>query len=109
MRTLLVHEDGRFAIAAGGDVLALPDGAVDAVMKRYGKPLAVASEDLHALETLEIGGGRRLVRFRFMPRYDVIARDYIALFDTDPSNEPVCELATSVTAALDHLARAAQP
>lgn len=109
VRTRLVHEDGRFALAAGGDVLALPDGAVDAVMRRYGKPLAVTSEDLRPLETLEIGAGRRLVRFRFMPRYDVIARDYIALIDTDPANEPLCELATAVTAALDHLARAARP
>lgn len=109
VRTRLAYEDGRFAIAAGGDLLALPEGAVDAVMKRYGKPLALPSEELHPLETLEIGGGRRLVRFRFMPRYDVIARDYIALIDADPANEPVCELATAVTAALDHLARAARP
>jgi hypothetical protein len=72
-------------------------------MKRYGRPL---EEDLHersVAERLDLDGRRALVRFRFMARYDVIARDYLALYA--PDSEPVCELATAVTAALAHLAR----
>jgi hypothetical protein len=83
--------------------LPLPDGALDAVMSRFGKPLEGALPPIE--EALDLGDGRQLVRFRFLRRFDVIARDYLAL--VTPDADPVCELATSVTAALHHLARAA--
>src|SRR5436190_16448122 len=55
--------------------LPLPDGAIDAVMRRFGKPLE--GELPRIEETLDLGGGRKLVRFRFLSRFDVIARDYL--------------------------------
>lgn len=103
LRTRLSHEDGVFVLTVGSDALPLPDGALDAVMKRYGKPLDAPESEMMVDERLELGEGRALVRFRFMRRYDVIARDYLVLYQ--PETEPLCELATAVSAALDHLAR----
>jgi hypothetical protein len=104
----LVREDDTLVLdGRDGDqhqALPLPDGALDAVMSRFGKPLEGALPPIE--EALDLGDGRRLVRFRFLRRFDVIARDYLALLT--PNAEPVCELATAVTAALDHLARAAR-
>ena len=101
--TLLGHRDGVLALIVGGEELPLPDGALDAVMKRYGKPLDAPESEMMVDERLELGDGRALVRFRFMRRYDVIARDYLVLYE--PGTEPLCELATAIAAALDHLAR----
>jgi len=87
----------------GEELLPLPDGALEAVMKRYGKPLDAQDGDMMVDERLELGDGRALVRFRFMRRYDVIARDYLVLYEAE--GDPLCEMATSIAAALDHLAR----
>jgi hypothetical protein len=103
VRTRLADVDGGLALRVGDEVLPLPDGALDAVMNRYGKALEARAEDMMVDERIELGEGRALVRFRFMRRYDVIARDYLVLYQ--PDAEPLCELATSVAAALDHLAR----
>ena len=105
VRTSLRHEDGVFALRVGDELLPLPAGALDAVMNRYGKPLdARATQgEMMVDERLELGDGAALVRFRFMRRYDVIARDYLVLYRED--GEPLCEMATSIAAALDHLAR----
>lgn len=86
----------------GGEALPLPEGAIAAVMKRFGKPLEAEGAPPPE-ETLELGEGRTLVRFRFLRRYDVIARDYLVYHA--PGSEPLCEMATAVTAALDHLGR----
>ncbi len=98
----LVRENDTLVLDDGDQALPLPDGAIDAVMGRYGKPLEGSLPP--AIEELELGRGQKLVRFRFLRRFDVIARDYLAL--VSPDEEPVCELATSVSAALHHLARA---
>ena len=103
VRTRLSFDGGRLAVAVGEKVMALPDGALEAVMKRFGKPLAADEREMMIDERLELGEGRSLVRFRFLARYDVIARDFLVLYT--PGAEPLCELATSVAAALDHLAR----
>ena len=103
VETRLSFDEGRLSLVIGGDVLALPDGALEAVMRRFGKPLESPSEQLRVEERLDLGQARSLVRFRFLARYDVIAKDYLALYDG--SAEASCELATSVTAALTHLAR----
>jgi len=105
VKTSLVTQDGDLALAlvTGSHAAPLPDGAVEAVLARYGKPMAIAESDAAVEETLELGEGRRLIRFRFRPRYDVIARDYLAL--CVPGEDPVCELAVAVTGALEHLAR----
>jgi hypothetical protein len=104
VRTRLAHGDDGLALRFRDDErLPLPDGALEAVMKRYGKPLDAREEDMMVGERLELGDGRALVRFRYMRRYDVIARDYLVLYE--PDAEPLCEMATSVAAALHHLAR----
>jgi hypothetical protein len=103
LATRLGHHDGALALTVGGEVLPLPEGALDAVMKRYGKPLDALESEMMVDERLELPDGATLVRFRFMRRYDVIARDYLVLHRAGA--EPLCEMATSITAALDHLAR----
>ncbi len=76
--------------------------ALDAVMARYGKPLA---EDVTPRgPSLDLGDGRALHRLRHLARYDVIARDFIVL--VRPEREPLAELATTIAGALVHLARA---
>ena len=106
----LVREDDTLVLSGAArddgeehQALPLPDGALDAVMSRFGKPLEGALPPID--EALDLGDGRQLVRFRFLRRFDVIARDYLAL--VAPNADTVCELAASVSAALHHLARAA--
>jgi hypothetical protein len=101
--TRLSYEEGRLVITVAGEAMPLPDGALDAVMKRYGKPLGIDESEMKIAERLELDDGRALVRFRFMPRYDIIAHDYLVLLV--PGEEALCELATGVRAALEHLAR----
>ncbi len=103
VRTCLSYEDERMVLTVGAEVLPLPGGALEAVMDRYGKPLDANDSDMMIEERLELADACALVRFRFMRRYDVIARDYLALHR--PGAEALCEMATSITAALEHLAR----
>lgn len=102
VRTALVAEDGALSLVIGEEILPLPDGALAAVMKRFGKPLEDGTE-APAEETLVLGEESSLVRFRFLRRYDVIARDYLVY--RSPGAEPLCEMATSVAGALEHLGR----
>lgn len=114
VRTLLSIEDERLVLTSGTESLVVPDGALPAIMRKFGKPLdpdvalalregAPDQHELHVEERLALDGSRELVRFRFLHRYDVVARDYLAWMVA--GEEPVCELSTAVTAALDHLAR----
>jgi len=102
-QTLLRADEAGLALITGAQAAPLPEGALEAVLARYGKPLAFAESDVAIEESLELGPGRRLIRFRFRPRFDVIARDYLAL--CVPGEDPICELAVTVTGALEHLAR----
>ncbi len=99
---LRTRDDLLFLVDDAGEHV-LPNGALDVVMRRYAKPLEAPMTNI--VETLKLPNGAKLTRFRFLAIYDVIARDYIA-YET-PENEPICELATAVTAALSHLVRAA--
>ncbi len=103
LRTTLEARPEGLALVTGSHAAPLPEGALEAVLARYGKPLAFAESDAAVEESLDLGQGRRLSRFRFRPRFDVIARDYLAL--CVPGEDPVCELAVTVTGALEHLAR----
>jgi len=100
----LVLEDGVLAITSDEGTFALPEGALDAVMTRFGGPLE-PSEQLMPVATLDLGSGKALRHVRHLARYDVIARDYI-VYET-PDREPVCALATTLAGALGHLGRAA--
>jgi alkylated DNA repair dioxygenase AlkB len=103
-RIRLSFRGGRLAIDCDGHRLPLPDGALETVLGRYGTPLDTAYRSQVAEEeVLDLGAGKQLLRFRFRPRFDVIAKDYVALIA--PDQEPLSELATGVTAALQHLAR----
>ena len=78
----------------------VPLEALVRVMKKFGKPLASGVAP-SASECLDLGGGCSLARLRHLARYDVIARDFLVF--RAPGEEPLVELATSVTAALVHL------
>jgi hypothetical protein len=101
-RVMLEHDEDGLAIKDDAGAHPLPDGALAAVMRRYGKPLEA---DLpKSEEVLTIGKGERLIRFRHKSMFDVIGKDYIAY--ESQGEETLCELATAVTAALAHLAKA---
>lgn len=102
---LLVVQDGALGVASDAGVFALPDGALAAVMARFGKPLE-RSERVALVGALDLGGGRVLRHVRHLARYDVIARDYLVYEVAVAGEEPVCALATTVAGALEHLGRA---
>ena len=84
-------------------ILALPEGALDAVLRRYGKPLA--EEVVTAGPELLVGDGAVLRSFRHLARFDVIALDYVAY--RTPNNDELGALAAPVAAALRFLAERA--
>jgi hypothetical protein len=102
--TALFVEDGVVGLQSDEGVFALPDGALEAVMARFGKPLE-PSEQLIPVAVLDLGDGRRLRHVRHLAAWDVIARDWLVL--EIAGEEPLCALATTVAGALGHLARAA--
>lgn len=104
---LLRHDEGGgLAIVIEGRGLALPDGAVEAVMAKFGAPIAPSErEKLGEIARLDLGGGAVMRHVRHLARYDVIARDWLVY--EAPNAEPLCAMATTVAGALEHLARAA--
>ena len=107
--TLLSFEAATLFIISDEGSQALPDGALDAVFSRYGKPLE-RGERLVSVAELELSGGARLRHVRHLARYDVIARDWLVYEDPAgrAGQEPLCALATTIAGALHHLARAYQ-
>ena len=103
----LEKDEVGLAIAVGGGSPArhpLPEGALEAVMARFGKALE-PTEKLTFVAELELGDGRRLRHARHLARYDVIARDFL-IYEA-PGDEPLAALATWVAGALVHLGGAA--
>jgi hypothetical protein len=100
-----LRDDAGTLVLVTDEELPLPDGALEAVMARYGKPLEEGTS-LVPVAALDLGD-RRLRHVRHLARYDVIARDYLVY--ERPDAEPLCALATTVAGALDHLGRAARP
>lgn len=86
-------------------VLPLPDGVLDKVMQRYGAPFDPDAR-IDVIGELALGDDRRLRQVRHLAGYDVIARDYLVL--DVAGEESLCALGTTVTGALQFLARAAQ-
>lgn len=100
----LVVDDGVLRIASEQESFGLPEGALDAVMARFGAPLD-PSERLVDVAELDLGDGRMIRHVRHLSRWDVIARDYL-VYET-AGREASCALATTVAGALDHIGRAA--
>lgn len=101
-RTWLELADGKLFLRCEGRAPASVElHLLDAVMKRYGKPLA--DDIVDSGPALELEGGRTLSLLRHRARYDVIAKDFLVYRTVD--QEPVAELAASVTAALAYLVR----
>jgi hypothetical protein len=101
-RTWLELADGKLALRFDEAIVAIvEERALEAVMKRYGK--ALADDIVVSGPTLELEGGRRISLLRHRARYDVVAKDFLVY--EAPDRAPVAELATSVSAALAHLAR----
>ena len=103
-------DEGLFVVRAA-EALALPAGALEMVMARFGATLedGVKLTEVDALDlpvTVPSEERRRLRHVRHLARFDVIARDYLVL--EAPPAEPLCVLATTVAGALEHLARAAR-
>ncbi|MEO6574911.1 MAG: hypothetical protein ABIP89_13790 [Polyangiaceae bacterium] len=99
----LSREDDALRVQIGADDEAfVPIEALVAVMRKFGKPLA--PEIRLGATALELGDGRSLTMLRHLARYDVIARDFLVF--CAPNEEPLAELASSVTAALMHLVEA---
>jgi hypothetical protein len=99
----LSREDEALRVQIGDEDEALiPIEALVAVMRKFGK--ALADEVRLVGPSLDLGQGRSLVMLRHLARYDVIARDFLVF--RAPNEEPLTELASSVTAALMHLVAA---
>lgn len=95
-RLVLVSDDGE---------LALPHGALRAVMLRYGAPFDPgATSQVHG--ALLLADGASLRHVRHLAGYDVIARDYLVY--AEPGLEPVCAMGTNVAGALRFLGVAAR-
>jgi hypothetical protein len=101
--------DGSLAIVSDEGTFALPEGALEAVLARFGAPLDRA-EGLIPVGTLDLGDRGILRHVRHLGRWDVIARDYLVLERVSgPGAEASCALATTVAGALQHLGRASRP
>jgi hypothetical protein len=81
----------------------LPQGALRAVLARFGAPFDDDAR-ISTIASLELANGTVLRHVRHLAGYDVIARDYIVY--EEPPNEALCALAATVAAALLHLGRA---
>ena len=101
----LRFEDGELALVSEDGSWALPDGALEAVMAKFGAPLD-PKESVATVAALNLTNGRTLRHVRHLAGYDVIARDY--LIYESLGREPSCALATTIAAALGHLGRVAQ-
>jgi hypothetical protein len=84
--------------------MALPQGALEIVMTRYGAPYDDQAR-VTAVADLELGQGGKLRHVRHLAGYDVVQRDYLVL--ERPGDESLCAPGATVAGALQHLARAA--
>ena len=92
----IVSDDGAWS---------LPQGALHAVLARFGAPFD-ADARISTIASLALPGGEVVRHVRHLAGYDVIARDYIVY--EAPPNEALCALAATVAAALLHLGKATQ-
>ena len=95
----------RLWLVTEDEQLALPAGALRAVMLRYGAPFD-PDADSESQAVLELGGGASLRHVRHLAGYDVIARDYLVYGEA--GSDPICAMATNVAGALRYLGLAAR-
>lgn len=100
----LSQYDGELWLKREKKVRAVPEGALAAIMRRFGAPLDTRAK-LIEIDVLQIRRGERLRYVRHLDIYDVIARDYLVY--EAPDRAPECAMATTVAGALEHLARVA--
>ncbi len=93
--------EGGLAVRVDGAVSCLPLTVLESIMERYGKPLD--DRVVPHGPRIELASGA-LISHRHRGFYDVIARDFVVW--VQDGREPVAELATAVSAALVHFARA---
>jgi hypothetical protein len=102
-RVHLTAAGDRVLLQADGAPRALPLSALAAVMRRYGRPLEAEVAPAPDDAVLDFPDGSGLRRFAFRAAVDAAARDYLLWIE--PGREPLAALATSIAAALAHLAR----
>jgi hypothetical protein len=102
----LGFEAGVFTIVDLEGTFALPDGALKAVMTRFGAPLDPAQRFL-TVASLDLEPGQSLCHVRHLAPYDVIAKDYL-VYSAPETDAPLCAPASTVAAALGHHGRALQ-
>jgi len=95
--------EGALELVDGTDAIALPAGALAAVMARYGAPFD-PDEPISVVGSLVLGPGATLRHVRHLAGYDVIARDYLVY--EAAGADPLCALSATVARALEHLAAA---
>ena len=97
--------DEQLEIVSDDGAWVLPQGALYAVLARFGAPF---DEDARSslIATLHLAEGESLRHVRHLAGYDVIARDYL-VYDP-PNGDALCALAATVAAALLHLGHARQ-
>lgn len=78
----------------------LPQGAVHAVLARFGAPFDADAKSF-TVATLALSPGESLRHVRHLAGYDVIAKDYLVY--EQPQGETLCAMAATVAAALLHL------
>ena len=96
-------DEQQLEIVSADGAWALPQGALRAVLARFGAPFDGAAR-ISTIASLHLPGGAVLRHVRHLAGYDVIARDYIVY--EEPEAEGLCALAATVAAALLHLGRA---
>ena len=97
--------DEQLVIMSDDGEWPLPQGALRAVLARFGAPFD-ADARISTIATLDLPGGEVLRHVRHLAGYDVIARDYI-VYDAPPE-AALCALSATVAAALLHLGKATQ-
>ncbi|HEY1536397.1 MAG TPA: hypothetical protein VGF76_20395 [Polyangiaceae bacterium] len=96
-------EQEQLEIVSDDGTWPLPQGALRAVLARFGAPFD-GDARISTIASLELANGTVLRHVRHLAGYDVIARDYIVY--EEPPHEALCALAATVAAALLHLGRA---
>jgi hypothetical protein len=96
-------EQEQLEIVSDDGAWPLPQGALRAVLARFGAPFD-GDARISTIASLALANGTVLRHVRHLAGYDVIARDYIVY--EEPPQAALCALAATVAAALLHLGRA---